>query len=154
MTTEQAVVKKLLENHKKISTAESCTGGLVSQMLTSVPGSSGCLDLCVVTYANHQKTKVLGVKPETLEKFGSVSKETALEMSKGIKAISDADIGIGITGIAGPGGGSNEKPVGLVYIGICTNEEHKAFKYIFCGDRQEVRAQAAEEALRIALERI
>lgn len=154
MGIEKAVVEKLLEKNKKISAAESCTGGLVSQMLTSVPGSSGCLDLGVVTYANEQKMKVLGVRAETLNSVGAVSEETALEMSAGIKRISGADIGIGITGIAGPDGGSSEKPVGLVYIGICTEKEHRAFKYIFKGDRQSVRRQAAEEALRLAFERI
>lgn len=154
MEIEKAVVEKLLEKNKKISAAESCTGGLVSQMLTSVPGSSGCLDLGVVTYANEQKMKVLGVRAETLNSVGAVSEETALEMSAGIKRISGADIGIGITGIAGPGGGTGEKPVGLVYIGICTEKEYRAFKYIFKGDRQSVRRQAAEEALKLALERI
>lgn len=151
---EEKVVKKLLERGKKISAAESCTGGLVSQKLTSVPGSSGCLDLGVVTYANEQKTKILDVKPETLERFGAVSPQTALEMCLGIKKLSGADIGIGITGLAGPGGGSREKPVGLVYIGICTKDEHTAFKFNFEGERQSIREQAAFEALRLAFERI
>lgn len=154
MTIEEKVVKKLVETGKKISAAESCTGGLVSQMLTSVAGASACVDLGVVTYANEQKTKILGVKPETLEKFGAVSPQTALEMCFGIKKLSGADIGIGITGLAGPGGGSKNKPVGLVFIGICTNDEHKAFEFNFKGERQKVREQAAFEALRLAFERI
>ena len=104
--------------------------------------------------ANEQKNKILGVKNETLEKFGAVSKETALEMSEGIKRLSGADFGIGITGLAGPGGGSDKKPVGLVYISICTESEHRAFEYRFSGDRCDVRNKTADEVLRLVIERL
>lgn len=151
---EEILVNKLLKNGKKLSTAESCTGGLTAQRITSVSGASGCFDLGAVTYANEQKERILGVKHETLEKHGAVSRETALEMSSGIKKLSGADIGIGITGLAGPGGGSEKKPVGLVYIGICTENKNEVFEYHFSGDRSEVRQKTSDEALRLALERI
>ncbi len=151
---ENVLVARLTESGRKVATAESCTGGLVAQRVTSVAGSSGCFDLGVVSYANEQKNKILGVKKETLEKFGAVSKETALEMSEGIKKLSGADFGVGITGLAGPGGGSDKKPVGLVYISICTENEHKAFEYHFSGDRLSVRNQTADEALRLVIERL
>lgn len=151
---EEALVKALIENNLKVATAESCTGGLVAKKITSVSGASACFDLGVVTYANEQKMKILGVKKENLENFGAVSEEVALDMSLGVKKISGADFGIGITGLAGPGGATKDKPVGLVYISICSDKVHKALKFIFDGDRKSVREQAAEEALKLVLSNI
>lgn len=148
---EQRLVKLLTQKGIKISTAESCTGGLVAERITSVAGSSACFDLGVVTYANEQKMKILGVSEENLKNFGAVSEEVALEMSKGAKRISGADFAVGITGLAGPGGATAEKPVGLVYISICGENVHKAEKFIFSGTRDEVRFQAAEEAMKLVL---
>src|SRR5581483_10970149 len=101
-----------------ISLAESCTGGLVSKRLTDVAGSSSYIKLNVVTYANEAKEKVLGVSPQTLETHGAVSEQCAQEMCEGMRRLSNCDIAVSITGIAGPDGGTPEKPVGLVYVGL------------------------------------
>ena len=149
--TENRLVKLLIEKNKKISTAESCTGGLLAQRITSVAGSSACFDLGVVTYANEQKMKILGVSEENLKNFGAVSKEVALEMSEGAKRISGADFAIGITGLAGPGGGTDEKPVGLVYISLKSDDVHFAGRYIFDGTRDEIRKKASDTAIQLVL---
>lgn len=146
---QETVVELLIKHGMKLATAESCTGGLIAQKITSVAGASECFDCGVVTYSNAQKQKLLGVSAETLEKFGAVSQQTALEMCKGVKALSDADFGISVTGIAGPGGGTPEKPVGTVWIGICGENLHKAEKFLFDGDRQQVRESTAELALKM-----
>lgn len=146
---QEMVVELLIKHGMKLATAESCTGGLIAQKITSVAGASECFDCGVVTYSNAQKQKLLGVSAETLEKFGAVSQQTALEMCKGVKALSDADFGISVTGIAGPGGGTPEKPVGTVWIGICGENLHKAEKFLFDGDRQQVRENTAEMALKM-----
>ena len=114
----QVVCKKLMDRGLTLSCAESCTGGLFAKSLTDIPGISKCFDRGIVTYSNRAKRDELGVKSETLEKYGAVSEETALEMVRGLKEVSGSDICISVTGIAGPGGGTEEKPVGLVYIGF------------------------------------
>lgn len=116
---EQAVVAKLREKGLHIGLAESCTGGLVAQRITSVPGSSECFECGAVTYANRVKHRLLNVGASTLRRYGAVSPQTAVEMAEGAKALAGAEIGVGITGIAGPGGGTPEKPVGLVYVAVC-----------------------------------
>ena len=149
---EKILVEKLIEKGLKISTAESCTGGMIAAKITAVPGASGCFDAGVVTYSNEQKNKLIGVKKDTLESFGAVSQETALEMCKSVKELVSADIGVSVTGIAGPGGGTPEKPVGTVWIGVCSNRTHKALKFLFEGNRDEVRSQTAQKALEMVLE--
>lgn len=114
----QVVCKKLMDKGLTISSAESCTGGLFAKSVTDIPGISKCFDRGIVTYSNRAKMEELGVKEETLEKYGAVSEKTALEMAEGLKRLSGSDICISVTGIAGPGGGTEEKPVGLVYIGF------------------------------------
>ena len=140
----------LLEKGMKVATAESCTGGMIAAKITAVPGASECFDCGVVTYSNEQKEKLLGVKHETLESFGAVSEETALEMCKGAKTLSGADVAVSVTGIAGPGGGTPHKPVGTVWIGVCSDNDHKAFKFLFKGDRNQVRQQTAMIAIEMA----
>ncbi len=120
---EELVVTRLKERSMTISFAESCTGGYLAKRITDISGSSEVFNMGCVTYSNDVKTKLLGVKPETLEKHGAVSEEVAYEMAKGMKKLSGADIAVSITGIAGPDGGSEEKPVGLVYIGVAYKEE-------------------------------
>jgi PncC family amidohydrolase len=115
---EEGLVKLLTDKKQKIATAESCTGGMIAQMITSVAGASAVFDCGIVSYSNEIKNSVLGVKAETLEKYGAVSEQTASEMAQGVKKISGADFAVSVTGIAGPGGGSKEKPVGTVYMGI------------------------------------
>ncbi len=150
MTLEYELCELLIKNNLKIATAESCTGGLIASRITAVPGASACFDCGVVTYSNEQKHKLINVSIETLEKFGAVSEETALEMSAGVKALANADIAISVTGIAGPTGGTSEKPVGTVWIGICSNSSHKAYKFIFNGNRDEVRSQTVDLAFKLA----
>ncbi len=147
---EVRLVNALIENNMKLATAESCTGGMIASRITAVPGASECFDCGVVTYSNEQKNRLLGVSNETLARYGAVSEETALEMCKGVKSLADADFGISVTGIAGPGGGTPEKPVGTVWIGICGDRVHKAFRFLFSGDRNMVRQQTAITAMEMA----
>lgn len=141
----EAVVKILKEKNLTLSTAESCTGGMIGELITSVSGASEVYGFGFITYANEAKEQILGVKHETLEKFGAVSEETAREMALGAKRVSGSDISVSVTGIAGPGGGSKEKPVGLVYTAICFNEKVETFKLLLKGDRESVRKQTCEK---------
>lgn len=127
----QVVLRLLKEKGLTISSAESCTGGLFADSIISCPGASDVFDRSLVTYSNRAKHEELSVSEETLSCFGAVSAETAIEMAKGVRKVSGSDIGISVTGIAGPDGGSKEKPVGLVYIGISTKEGDIANKYNF-----------------------
>ncbi len=151
---EVRLVNALIENNMKLATAESCTGGMIASRITAVPGASECFDCGVVTYSNEQKNRLLGVSNETLARYGAVSEETALEMCKGVKNLADADFGISVTGIAGPGGGTPEKPVGTVWIGICGDRVHKAFRFLFSGDRTMVRQQTVITAMEMARRRV
>ncbi|MBR6365029.1 MAG: nicotinamide-nucleotide amidohydrolase family protein [Lachnospiraceae bacterium] len=150
----EELVALLLEKKMTVTTAESCTGGLIAATLISVPGVSACLNETIVTYANASKHKRLGVSEETLQNFGAVSEQTAREMALGALAFADADISIVSTGIAGPDGGTKDKPVGLVYIGIGCRAENKVYvsRHVFSGDRSAVRMQAVETAIAEALE--
>ena len=141
------IAEKLIEKKLKIAVSESCTGGLLAATLINYPGISEVFEEGCVTYSNEAKMRRLGVKSETLEKHGAVSFETACEMAQGIAKSAGVDIGMSTTGIAGPGGGSDEKPVGLVYIGMYMNGKVDAKKYVFEGDRLSVRTQAVEKAL-------
>lgn len=136
----EVVGTKLLKNKITISSAESCTGGLFSSELTSIPGISAVFDRGIITYSYEAKKEELGVKQETLETFGAVSCEAAIEMAKGLKAVSGSDINIAVTGIAGPGGDSTDKPVGLVYICMIYKEEIvcKEFR-VFMRQRNAIR---------------
>ena len=130
-----------------IGTAESCTGGLVGKILTDLGGSSGYYQGGIISYANAVKEQVLGVSPVTLATYGAVSEETAKEMVEGVFRVLRTDYAIATTGIAGPGGGSQEKPVGLVYIGIGTPRGITVYKEIFIGDRTSIRKSVAERAI-------
>lgn len=145
---ENIVGKLLVDKGLTIATAESCTGGLVAATLINYGGISASFKEGAVTYSNEAKISRLGVSPETLEKFGAVSKEIAKEMAEGIARTSGTDIGISTTGIAGPGGGTIEKPVGLVYIGLYINKKVYTKKCNFNGSRQEVRLAGTNTALK------
>lgn len=132
---EEVVFKMLKERKMKIAFCESCTGGLITSKFTRIPGVSEVFDRAFVTYSNISKMEELNVSKETLEKFGAVSEETALEMAQGLLEKTKVDIALSVTGIAGPSGGSEKKPVGLVYIGICSNNSSKVIKSKFPGDR-------------------
>lgn len=140
---ESLVIKKLKEEGKTLSVAESCTGGLLSDTFINVSGASEVFMEGVVTYSNEAKMERLGVKKETLEKYGAVSEETAREMVQGLKT----DAGISVTGIAGPNGGSAEKPVGLVYMGIRNGNEIIVERKIFKGSRRKIRERAVLHSL-------
>lgn len=138
------VVDALSKKSLKIATAESCTGGMISSLLTDISGSSAVFDCGVCSYANHIKHKILGVKEETLSTYGAVSEKTAMEMARGVRLLSKADIGISTTGIAGPMGGSQYKPVGLVYIGISTQDKLLAHKMLLSEGRDPQRSRIRE----------
>ena len=146
-TLESVIQKMLIETRRTVSVAESCTGGMVSSKLTNIPGSSMCFKQSVVTYSNEAKMQMLNVKKETLEQFGAVSEQTANEMLNGILNLSKSEYALSITGIAGPSGGSEEKPVGLVYIGVSFNGNNEVNKCLFLGTRQDIRERATNVAL-------
>lgn len=148
------LVEALTRCKKRIATAESCTGGMISAAITSVSGASGVFDCGVCSYANFIKHKVIGVREETLSAYGAVSDRTAAEMARGVRLLSGADIGISTTGIAGPLGGSPYKPVGLVYIGVSTEMGLKTEKMLLGennADRERIRESATAAALYFAL---
>ena len=129
------------------ATAESCTGGGVGSAITAVPGSSAVFAGGVISYSNDVKRDVLGVKAETLSTVGAVSSETAAQMADGVRRLLKTDLAVSLTGIAGPDGGSAEKPVGLVWFGLATKTGVRTEKAIFRGDRARVREQAVVHAL-------
>lgn len=139
-----------------LATAESCTGGLIGAIITDVAGSSAYYLGGVVAYANQTKVKLLGVKPETLRRYGAVSAQTATEMAKGVRRRLGADIGVATTGIAGPTGGSKKKPVGLVFIAVATGgklgNRVVVREFRFQGGRKSNRTQAAVAALQMVIE--
>jgi nicotinamide-nucleotide amidase len=147
-TTLEAVVGEILvKKNLTIATAESCTGGLLAGTLINYPGISSVFMEGAITYSNEAKIKRLGVSEETLNKFGAVSEETAEEMAEGIAKAAGTDIGISVTGIAGPGGGTEEKPVGLVYVGLYIRGVVRVKKLSMFGDRQKIRNRTVTSAL-------
>ena len=150
-TPEKALVEKLKEKGMKIAVAESCTGGMVTQKLTTVSGASAVLDGSVVSYANEIKAKLLNVSNHILETKGAVSEECALQMAKGVRELMNADIGLSITGIAGPTGGTDEKPVGTVYIAVNTADTQKCEKLCIRNNgREYIRNVSAKNAIMLA----
>ena len=147
MTVAETLVGLLKARGLVCACAESCTGGGVGAAITDVPGASDVFAGGVIAYSNDVKSGVLGVAPETLAKFGAVSSETAREMAAGARRLTKADLAVSVTGVAGPGGGSAEKPVGLVWFGLSTANGTRAERAIFPGDRARVREQAVVHAL-------
>lgn len=148
-TLESVVVRMLVERKLKLALAESCTGGLISHRVTNIPGSSDTYLAGIVSYSNTAKTRFLDVPEEMLREHGAVSQEVAEAMANGAATRSGADIAVGVTGIAGPGGGSPQKPVGLVYIGLKTPEGVSVTKNLFGGSRQEIKLRASQAALNL-----
>lgn len=147
----QSVIERFQERGWKLATAESCTGGLIAAAITDIAGSSTVLDCGFVTYSNEAKQAMIAVAASTLERFGAVSAETAIEMARGAIAASRADVSVSVTGIAGPGGGSPGKPVGLVHMGVATRggaAHHHEFRFGDIGRRQ-VREATVRAALSI-----
>ncbi len=149
---ETELLAKLSKAGLTLAVAESCTGGRICDRITDVPGSSEHFKGGIVTYSNDSKVKFLGVSHDTLKAHGAVSEECAREMALGVARTFGADVGVSVTGIAGPGGATPQKPVGLVFIGIAWKKEHAAFRYLFDGDRKGIKAQATEQALRLAMD--
>jgi len=146
--TAYDVVKLLRENNMRVSFAESCTGGLVTAAIVAVSGASEVLDIGMVTYANEAKLRYTDVTEAVLAEHGAVSEEAALAMASGIRREAEADVGVGVTGIAGPGGGSLQKPVGTVYIAVNSVKTSKVKHFVISGkDREAVRTESARQTL-------
>ncbi|MBD5117311.1 MAG: CinA family protein [Ruminococcaceae bacterium] len=151
------VVQLLLRLKKKAASAESCTGGLISAAITSVSGSSEVFDMGICSYANRIKRDKLNVPEEYLEKYGAVSEQTAKAMAEGVKRAAESDFGVSTTGIAGPTGGTAEKPVGTVWIGVCGKSDSRAEGFLFetadcpedMTEREYIRSQAVLTALKM-----
>lgn len=147
-TLAEKVLAAARQKKLKIVTSESCTGGLIAAAITDIPGSSDVFDRGFMTYSYESKVDLLGVDPDTLKEHGAVSEEVAVEMADGALDAAPADISLAVTGIAGPGGATPGKPVGLVYIGIATRDgDIRTVKNNFSGNRSDVRLQTVEKAL-------
>ena len=149
---EITVGRLLLKRHLTLATAESCTGGLIGHRLTNVPGSSDYFLGGIIAYANEVKERVLSVSQQTLETHGAVSAETAIEMARGARRILDTDVAVSATGIAGPGGGTLDKPVGLVYIALAAPDFERVERFVWNQDREGNKWESSEAALRLVLE--
>ena len=139
--------KIFIENKLKVALAESCTGGKLADYITSKSGASNLFEGSFVTYSNELKNKLLGVRLETIENHGAVSEQCVLEMSRGLKKLTNADVCISISGIAGPTGGTKEKPVGTVYFGLIIDDKEYSLKKIFNGEREDVRQRAVHYSI-------
>jgi len=148
-TLEEVVGKLLLERKKTIAVAESCTGGLIGARFTNISGSSKYFERGVITYSNEAKTELLSVPKEIIEKYGAVSEEVAILMAEGVRKLAKTDYGLSVTGIAGPTGGTPQKPVGLVFIGFAHENVSFAQKFLFGEDRKSNRERAAQAALNL-----
>lgn len=145
---EEVVGHQLLRQRLTLALAESCTGGLIGHRLTQVPGSSAYLDRAFVCYSNQAKSELLGVPPNLIARYGAVSREVAAAMAKGVRERSHVAVGLSVTGIAGPGGGSATKPVGLVYVGLDAGKAgRETKKFRFHGDRATIKIRSSQGAL-------
>jgi nicotinamide-nucleotide amidase len=151
---EEVVGLRLAVGGFTLAVAESCTGGLIARRLTEVPGSSSYFTEGVVTYSNEAKTRLLGVPADVIEEYGAVSAEVAEEMAEGVKALAETDFGLAVTGIAGPGGGTEEKPVGLVYIALADDAHTEHRRLLIPGDRHLIRTRASQAALDLLRRRL
>jgi PncC family amidohydrolase len=147
MLLEEKIGDRLRQMGLRVALAESCTGGLIADRLTNVAGASDYFDLGIVTYSNHAKEEFLSVPSDVIGREGAVSHEVASLMAEGVRKASGANIGLSVTGIAGPGGGRHEKPVGTVYVGLAGAEGIWVRRFLFSGTRVEIKTQSSEEAL-------
>ena len=148
-SVEYLIGDLLRQSGQKLAVAESCTGGLISDRITNVPGSSDYFIAGVVSYANQAKVNLLQVRRATLESVGAVSRQTVIEMARGVRQVNSVEIGVSVSGIAGPGGGTGDKPVGTTWIGLSSTDYENAWRYLFQGSRREVKEQAAQMALQV-----
>ena len=149
MRLEQKVSKKFIQSELTLAVAESCTGGLIGDRLTNVPGASAFFLLGIIAYDYAAKTKLLGVPLPLLKKHGAVSRQVASSMAQGVRKILRTDYGLSITGIAGPGGATKAKPVGLVFIAVDTKQKTLVKKFLFKGTRLAIKKQASQTALKM-----
>ena len=149
MRLEQKVLKKFIQRAKTLAIAESCTGGLIGDRLTNMAGASAFFLLGIIAYDNAAKTKILGVPSVLFKKYGAVSKPVASAMAQGVRKILKTDYGLGLTGIAGPGGATRTKPVGLVFIAVSTKQKTIVKKFLFKGTRLAIKKEAAQAALKM-----
>lgn len=151
MSWEEKIVALLKIQNQTLAVAESCSGGLLSHRLTNIPGSSAFFVGGVIAYDNSVKIKFLKIPPQTLHQHGAVSAEVALAMAKNVRKLFRTDLGLGITGIAGPGGGTARKPVGLVYIAVADVQQALVIHKIFTGNRRAIKKHAATAALKLLI---
>ena len=155
ISLSSSIIKKASKLNYKITFAESCTGGLISSCITAVPGSSNVFTCGYVTYSNYSKNRILGVPMDAIDQYGAVSDIVASAMAEGALALSKADISLSVTGIAGPQGGTKDKPVGLVYLSIAKNNTDAIIKkYIFAGSRDEIRRSTISAGLSLLLNQL
>ena len=154
MSIEEKIVQVLKNKGYTITTAESCTGGLLAGRILNVSGASAVYNEGHITYSNEAKERLLGVSHDTLEQFGAVSEQIAAEMALGAARVASANVGLSTTGIAGPGGGTPEKPVGLVYVGCCIDGDVTVKECRFFGNREENRNAAVEAVLELLIDEL
>ncbi len=152
MEIEKRIGKMLKERGLKIAVAESCTGGLISSRITDISGASDYFEAGITTYSNVSKIRLLNVPKDTIDRYGAVSEETAKSMAEGVKKTLHADIGVSVTGIAGPTGGTEGKPVGTVFIGLATKKATYVRKFFFDGNRLEIRRKTSDAAFMLVEE--
>lgn len=152
MAIEAELGKRLREREWTLATAESCSGGLISHRITNVAGSSDYFLGGVVSYSNGAKVRMLDVRPESLDSYGAVSEQVCREMAEGARNYFGSDVALAVTGIAGPGGGTPEKPVGLVYLAVTSLAGTKVERNQFSGDRESIKQQASDRALALLME--
>lgn len=152
MEIEKRIGKMLKERGLKIAVAESCTGGLISSRITDISGASDYFEAGITTYSNVSKIRLLNVPKDTIDRYGAVSEETAKSMAEGVKKTLHADIGVSVTGIAGPTGGTEGKPVGTVFIGLATKQAIYVRKFFFDGNRLEIRRKTSDAAFMLVEE--
>ncbi len=149
----EVIVGKLLRKHGlRLAVAESCTGGLIGDRITNIPGSSTYYMGSVTAYAYEAKVRLLGVKWKSLEKHGAVSKQVVLQMARGVRRALAADIGLSVSGIAGPGGGTEDKPIGLTWVGLSTFDHEEAQQFVWDGDRLRNKDESAQATLQLLID--
>lgn len=152
MKAEERLLRLMVSKALKMSVAESCTGGLIASRITDVSGSSGYFEAGLVTYSNESKTRLLGVPEALIVAHGAVSREVAESMAEGVRQTTGSHVGLSVTGIAGPSGGMETKPVGTVFIGLSWDGGYTVLEFRFQGDRQAVRRQASQAALQLVID--
>ena len=152
MLAEEKLIKTLKKNNYSLSIAESCTGGLLANRLTNIPGSSVVFLLGIIAYSNSAKNKILKIPRKIIQNYGAVSLTTARLMSENARKLGNSSLGVGITGLAGPGGAAQDKPVGTVFIALSSKNKSLVNKFHFKGNRREIKRKTAQKALQMLLE--